>query len=193
MTDEINWSTELLYKLSCLTAKQRTAIQMIVAAEATRIPISRLLKTSYSCAWCGQQLGRTGDSADIRKQRKQLHEADCRTKSRRFYWTFACTESTYYYKWLKDPLFVDTLDLARQEMVENSLNTAARLMQIGTAGAARELLRQIAEGERDLDKRAAAVAVLDRADVLTASKGKTDEELRDWLAELRQQQGADSG
>lgn len=189
--ESVTWSLGLLFKLSELTPKQRSAIEMIVMAETVQVPITRLLKTSYSCRWCGQVLGRTGEPATLRRQRLNLHEANCRTESRRFHWTFACASSTFYNKWMKDHQFEAALNQARYEMTQNRLTTAARLLQLGTTEAARELLRQIAEGERDLDKRAAAVAVLDRADVLTASKSKSDEDLRDWLSELRNNEVAD--
>lgn len=176
------WSPDLQTKLAQLTPKQRTAILVIVQGEASRLPLTQLLKTAYSCLWCGRVMGRTGESRESRKSRLVLHEMGCETEGGR--WAFAATAATYYGVWLREGPFAVALALARVEMTQQALRQAANLLQLGTTAAASELIRQVDEGRTDVDRRAAAIAILDRADISTATKRAEDEKLSDWLEEL---------
>lgn len=170
--------TELLNRLS---AQQRRAIQMILQAEADNQPITTLLKTAYSCQYCGHVIGRPTTPRDDRKALLAHHEAECDKAPVR--WQFAVNHSTFYHKWSREKLFTDALDLARATVTSQALANARRILQAGTPEAAAELLRQIRKGEKDSDRRGAAVALLDRADVTTAGKGL--DPVKNWLDALR--------
>jgi hypothetical protein len=154
-------SQALTEQMSGLSARQRRAILRIVSAEADGIGLIRLLKTPYSCQFCGLRVGQTGMSRDTRKAALAAHEAGCekRDKGR---WKFVCGLSLYYRKWAKDPAFLDSLGQARQEIAAGAMGQAVAILQVGTPDAAMELHRQVKEGERDTDRRLAAVALLDR-------------------------------
>lgn len=186
--DPPEWSDELLSKLSSLKVSQRRAILMIVTGEAAMIPLSRLLKTSYSCCWCGRSIGRSGESNSARKSKRQLHESQCASESNRFYWSFVASSTTYYNRWRREPLFVQTLDLARQELAGQALLNAAHILHLGSTAAARKLVEQITVGEKDIDQYRAAVAVLDRAAALTADKSSVEgTEMKGWLKKMREE------
>ncbi len=177
----MNWSTELKDKMAKLTATQRRAITMVVSAEADGLPINRLLKTTYSCRSCGRVVGRSGDKAQSRRAELESHEASCPNTG----WTFAADASSFYGRWRKDADFIDCLNRAREELTNNALSEAARALQLGTAKAVRELLRQILEGERDHDRRSAAIAILDRADLRTSAKSAASDRVTELLSDLR--------
>lgn len=155
--------------LTVLSGAQRKAIRMIVEAEATGLPLSHLLKTPYSCRWCGKVIGRSGMGRDERKALQERHEEQCERNGQP--WKFAANLRTYYHKWQKDPLFVEALESARAEVVQEAITTAAAMLQLNTVTSVRELVRQVTDAEKDSDRRLSAVAILDRADVTTASKG----------------------
>jgi len=155
--------------LTALSGVQRKAIRMIVEAEVTGLPLSHLLKTPYSCQWCGKVIGRSGIDRDERKALQVQHEEQCERNGQP--WKFAANLRTYYHKWQKDPRFVLALDSARSEVVHEAIATASAMLQLNTVTSVRELVRQVTEAEKDSDRRLSAVAILDRADVTTASKG----------------------
>jgi hypothetical protein len=150
-----------------LTAGQRKAIETIIEAESNGVPLTRVLKTTYSCRWCGRVIGRPGDSRDRRKLLLLAHEQNCEFDTE---WTFATSVSTFYSKWMKLDHFADALDAARSMATTNIMRAAAVRLQAATLGAANELARQVTEADGDGNRRLAAVAILDRADVSTASK-----------------------
>lgn len=164
-----------------LSTGQRRAITMIVTAEAGGIAMSRLLKTAYSCPHCGLVVGRSCESKEARKVALGTHIESCDTEVR---WKFACSYSSYYGQWRKSETFVECLDEARAEVITLALGDASRILQLGTPDAAMELRRQIGEGTKDFDRRQAAIALLDRADVQTA--GKTSDSVTRWLEALRE-------
>jgi hypothetical protein len=173
------WSDDLKTEMEILSLKQRQAIVMIVGAESRGVTFSRLLKTAYSCQWCGREIGQSTDCAAARKIKRAEHESECDAAGQP--WQFAANHSTFYGKWGKT--FKNCLGRARQEVVDVALGEAARILQIGTPEAARELLRQIDGAVDDRDKRLAAVALLDRADISTANKGP--DPMLEWLSALR--------
>lgn len=151
-----------------LTAQQKRAILRIVQAEVDGVPLSRLLRTPYSCQWCGWIAGRAGQKKEERKQALANHEEACDRHGSP--WQFIAAHNTYYVKWRENPAFQEALEDARDNVVQDALQSAATLLQINTTGAVRELVRQITEAEKDSDRRLSAVAILDRADVSTAHK-----------------------
>ena len=98
-------------------------------------------------------------------------------------WRFAGNYTTYYRSWRHSKVFNEALTLAREEVTQEALSSAARILQLGTAEAAAELRRQVTEAESDKDRRLSSVAILDRADIKTA--GKVGDGLSQWLQELR--------
>ncbi len=170
-----------------LSPAQRRAILLIVVGEVDGISLTRLLKTPYSCPYCGLVCGRSGELAAQRKLELIYHTNKHSDEEKTRKWKFAAIASTYYGKWKPDTHFGGCLSEARAEVVATALDEAARILQIGTPEAARELRRQIEAGYKDFDKRSAAVALLDRADVGTAVK--TDDSLSRWLIELRGSDG----
>jgi hypothetical protein len=155
---------------SHLTAQQQRAILRIVQAEVDGTPLSRLLRTPYSCRWCGQVAGRAGQAQPERKQLLADHESHCDRNGQP--WQFIAAHNTYYVKWRENPTFQEELAAARANVVQDALLSAATLLQMNTTGAVRELVRQIGEAEKDSDRRLSAIAVLDRADVSTAHKAQ---------------------
>jgi hypothetical protein len=163
------WSTDLQAQLDQLSAGQRRAILLIVMAESKGEPITRLLKTPYSCRWCGRVIGHSADGKAARKEALTAHEAGCERQGRP--WQFATSLVTFYTRWkAADSSFVECLNLARREVRENALQRAAWILQMGAPEAAIELRRQVAEAKDESDRRLASVAILDRADVKTADK-----------------------
>lgn len=177
----MEWSADLQEKMHLLTPAQRRAITRILLGEAAGIPLTRLLKTSYSCSYCGRVIGRSGETQEVRKAALAEHKTECENTGGK--WLFAANYATYYGQWKDSPHFLECLSEARAEFVGHALGEAARILQLGTPDAARELVRQIARGEKDYDKRSAAIALLDRADLKTAEK--IDDSMARWLAELR--------
>lgn len=175
----MEWSDELKQEMALLNPRQQRAISTIVLAEANGVSLSRLLKTAYSCPWCGRVIGRSSDSAPERKALLVQHEQKCDRIGRE--WRFVVNHTTFYNRWPK--LVRECLGRARQEAVSAALGEAERILQFGTPDAAIELVRQISGAVEDRDRRLAAVAVLDRADTSTASKGP--DPLKSWLEELR--------
>ena len=186
---ETQWSDALQEKLALLQPAQRRAIVTIVTGELDGIPLSRLLKTVYSCRYCGKVIGRSTHKGEDRKRLRILHEAEHLKAESGFdkppLWQFATSYTTYYRSWRKSPIFVQCLEAARVETALNALKTASRLLQLAAPESASELRRQVAEGERDIDRRMSAIAILDRADFGTASKSGTDEGLMQLLLDLR--------
>ena len=178
----MNISNDLQKQMTVLSPAQRRAILLIVIGEVNGIPLTRLLKTPYSCRCCGYVAGRSGESRETRKQALAEHEAtSCEHPGQT--WQFATNAATYYHRWKTSSDFTDCLSQAWTEVVCAALNEASRVLQIGTPEAARELRRQVEQGQKDSDKRSAATALLDRADFKVADQ--MNDTLRRWLAELR--------
>ena len=191
--DRPEWSQKLTDKMTMLSTKQRSAIARIVLAEAEGLPLSRMLKTAYSCQWCGQVQGRSTDKAKARKLLLAGHESWCErgpakglddeSSVRGTPWQFAANASTFYSNKKWGAYFRECLDAARQEVVAAALDEATKILHLGTPDAAAELRRQVRAGEKDFDRRSAAVAILDRADRTTANKAR--DQMAEWLADLR--------
>lgn len=177
----MNWSVGLQDKMALLSGGQQRAILMIVMGAADGIPLTRLLKTAYSCPHCGYVAGRSGELAEQRKAALADHIEVCEGRPKK--WRFAVAASTYYNKWRPSAYFRECLSEAWEEFIGVALVDAQRKLRLTTLKAAWELDRQIEEGEKDFDKRSAAIAVLDRADMSTAAKA--DDKLMRLLAELR--------
>jgi hypothetical protein len=171
---------------SALSAKQRQAIVAIIEAQRQGVAYTRLFSTPYSCQWCGREMGRSGDGRDERKQLLSTHEADCARNGKP--WPFVASHAIFYGKWKNDPDFSAALTEARDMVLKEAVSMALFELQISTPEAVAELRRQVQEGEKDTDRRHAAIAILDRADVSTAPK--ESEALGHWLAALR---GAENG
>ena len=129
-----------------LTAGQRKAIETIIEAESSGVPLTRVLKTSYSCRFCGRVIGRPGESRERRKLLLMDHEQHCDYDTP---WTFATNVSTFYAKWMKTDLFTDALETARSMATTNIMRAAAVRLQAATLGAANELARQVTEADGD--------------------------------------------
>jgi hypothetical protein len=160
-----NWSpsAELSATLRTLPARQRQAVLHIVQAEMGGVALTRLLKTAYSCRWCGWR-EQAGATRAARKASLAAHEAGCERAG--LPWAFVCHASTYYGRWARDEAFQQALAQAWGEVTAQ----AVTILQASTSLAARELQRQVRQGEKDTDRRLAAVAILDRAGVETAAK-----------------------
>lgn len=152
-----------------LSAQQQRAILRILEAEVDGTPLTRLLRTPYSCRWCGQVCGRPGMKRDERKALLAAHEDECRRQGKP--WHFIAAHKTYYAVWRANPAFLEALEQARHEVTQEAITTAAAMLQMNTISAVRELARQVTEAEKESDRRLSAVAILDRADVNTAAKG----------------------
>jgi hypothetical protein len=167
--------------MALLTARQQRAILMIVIGGAGGISLTRLLKTSYSCPHCGLAVGRGGETGAQRKAALAHHIVTCRERPQK--WNFAVSATTYYNRWKTNRCFTECLNEVRAEFANAALGDAARILQLGTLEASRELVRQISEGEKDRDRRAAACSILDRVDLKMADR--TNDKMMRWLAELR--------
>jgi hypothetical protein len=165
------WSDELEQKMSMLSPPQRRAIGMIVSAETDGVPLSRLIKTTYSCKWCGRQVGRSTDRREDRKQLLFEHQDnECSAREAGRLWRFAASYTAYYQKWKKSRVFVECLDLARNETMVGALQAASRQLKLTTLEAVATLRGLLSGAVRDADKLKAAIAILDRADLSTAGK-----------------------
>lgn len=181
---EMLWSGELQEKMALLSAAQRRAIGMIVAAEAEGVSLSRLLKTSYSCKWCGRVIGRSTDRRDDRKQLLFEHQDnDCEAREAGRLWRFAAAYTTYYRHWRKSRVFCQCLELARNESMLGALEGATRQLKLSTLEAVATLRKLLSDAERDADKLKAAIAILDRADLSTAGKVGVGSSY-DWRGEM---------
>lgn len=99
-----------------------------------------------------------------------------------------CSETTWYGRnrrggrkpgWSHDPSVVNALEVATERArrwedtrISRALTEARLILVESTPDAARELKRQIDNGDKDVDRREASKAVLDRAGFETASKGQ---------------------
>lgn len=169
------WSADLQTQLDQLSPQQQRAIVLVVMAESRGEPVTRLLKTPYSCRWCGQVIGHATEGQAARKGALAGHEKECKLgpaqKAEARPWRFATSLVTWYTRWkVTDSLFEQCLNQARREVRDNALQRAAWILQMGAPEAAAELRRQVAEAQDDSDRRLSAVAILDRADVGTADK-----------------------
>lgn len=166
----LQWSPseELSAALSLLSRRQQRAVLRIVNEEMRGIPLTRLLKTPYSCQWCGWVAGHSGERRDDRKAKLAAHEAECERKGTP--WRFVCNLTTYYNRWSKDEAFRPALEAARRDMTQQTMAAAVRALQAGTWDAVKEIRRQISEAYKDADRQRAAFGLLDRAGVETAQK-----------------------
>ena len=189
------WSAAVWEQLERLSTEKRRAILRIVEAELQGVPLSHLLKTAYSCKYCGRSIGRSSMQADSRKQllfEHQDNECDNRPQGDApgVRWKFAVAASTYYSKWREDAAFWAALRQARREAAGLALDEAQQLLKVATEKAVAELVRQVSEGESDRDKRLSAVAILDRADMATAPI--VNDGVRAWVEALREGSDADA-
>ncbi len=161
-------SVELGARLAALPARQRKAVLRIVQAEGDCVALTRLLKTPYSCRWCGWVAGQSGMRRDVRKGLLERHEADCDLRGEP--WRFVCSQSIYYRKWTHDAAFVGALEAARQELTAQAIASAVVGLQAGTSEAVGEVRRLIREGEAENTRLRAAFGLLDRAGMETAPK-----------------------
>jgi hypothetical protein len=182
MKEIMRFSVELQKKMARLTAHQQRAILMIVIGGADGISLNRLLKTCYSCPHCGRVVGRSGEKAVWRKAALASHIERCPEWPNK--WRFAATASTYYGHWKPNSCFTECLNQGRAEFANAAFGEAARILQLGALKAANEVVRQVSEGEKDRDKRAAAFGLLDRVDLKMADR--TNDKLMRLLAELRE-------
>ncbi len=124
----MNLSTDLQEKMILLSPAQRRAILLIVIGEADGIPLTRLLKTPYSCRCCGYVAGRSGESREVRRKALAEHEArSCKRHGQK--WRFAANASTYYRDWKPSTYFTDCLNQARTEVVKAALGEATRKLR----------------------------------------------------------------
>lgn len=155
----IEFSAALQNVMLELSAQQRRAIHRVIAAEVVGEPtLTRLLKTPYSCRYCGWVAGQSYHKRDERKAMLSAHEASCQRRPDR--WRFVCNYATWYAKWMHSETFKRCLDAARAEVSVEALAAARRELEFAAPEAVGELRRQVAEGERDLDKRDAAKFIL---------------------------------
>jgi hypothetical protein len=169
---ESRWSDELKNKFKRLTPKQARTITAIVGAEAKGIAAGRIIRKSYSCRWCGN-----------RSQNlvcKEKHEAKCQRRGQA--WQFVISVSQFQ-RCCAIPEFKECLEQARLETNLAALDEAKSLLQMSAPLAARELNRQVVEGEKDRDRRAAATAILNRVD-WEAGRKQTDQTRKDKIIEL---------
>ncbi len=161
-------SAELSTTLEALSGRQRRAVLEIVRSEMAGTALTRLLKTPYSCRWCGWVAGQSSEKRDARKAELLAHEETCKRNGRA--WRFVCNFSTYYNKWIKDKTFIEALELARSDMTAQVMNAAVVSLQAGTLDAVTEVRRLISQGESETNRLKAAFGLLDRAGVETAPK-----------------------
>lgn len=156
-----------------LTSKQERAVVMIADLELRGEPITRYLKTPYSCPGCGYVAGQGGQPRDARKAALDKHLLACEDYRSDIRHPFICAFSTYYSKWSKDPAFVRAVEDQMEKIRADSIDHAVAMLQNATADAVQVLVRQLSSAANDRDRRLAAVAILDRADFSTASKHET--------------------
>jgi len=161
-------SVELGGRLAALPARQRKAVLRIVQAEADCVALTRLLKTPYSCQWCGWVAGQSGMARDTRMGLLERHEADCDRRGQP--WRFVCSQSIYYRKWTHDGAFVGALEAAREELTARAMASAVMGLQAGTGEAVAEIRSLIRAGEKEGTRLRAAFGLLDRAGLETAPK-----------------------
>jgi len=164
-------SVELGEVLAELPARQRKAVLRVVQAEADCVALTRLLKTPYSCQWCGLVVGQSGTPRDERKGMLEAHESECERRGQA--WRFVCSLSIYYRKWVHDAAFVSALAMARREITEQAMASAVVGLQAGTQDAVAAVRRIIRVGESEANQLRAAFGLLDRAGVETAQKATT--------------------
>lgn len=171
------WSATLQTQLEELSPQQQRAIVLILMTEARGEPLTRLLKTPYSCPWCGQVLGQAADGRAARKAALAEHEQECKLGPAKKMeaarpWRFATSLVTFYTRWkLPGSAFEQCLNQARGEVRTKALGQAAWILQMGAPEAARELRRQISLASDESNRRLAAVAVLDRVNLEAALTG----------------------
>ncbi len=178
----MNLSADLQEKMKLLSSAQRRTIILIVGGKMAGVPLTRLLKTPYSCRCCGYVAGRSGESREVRKQTLADHEVkSCKRPGQK--WQFAANASTYYRDWKPSKYFSDCLSQAETELFDAALNEALQMLQIAAPEAAREAWRVVKEGEIERNRLVAAFGILDRAALKTADK--TNDKVERWLAALR--------
>lgn len=166
--------------MSGLPVQQRHGITRIVAAEADGIGVTRLLKTPYSCQWCGLVAGESGEARDARKAKLATHEESCR-KNHAYPWRFIVSLSTYYRAggWLDNPLYTECLEQARRETLQQAYSDTLRTLQLTGPLAALELRRQVVGGSTESARLRASVAVLDRIELASSADSSEADPARD--------------
>lgn len=142
--------------LGSLTPKQRQYIVRACEFEASGIAPYRLIKTRFSCQWCGREI-RNGSNS---RKKLQEHQLQCELKGQR--WPFAISHNVFYNHWMKNIQFLDCLRQARSEQATTSIGEAKMLIGMLSPPAVKEIGRQIQEGDSDKRKLEAAKDVLDR-------------------------------
>lgn len=152
-------SDELQAEFAHLTRRQQNAIVRIVDEEIAGTPLNRLLKTPYSCQWCGwvSQIG----TRDERKAALETHEAGCARNGTA--WRFVCNFSTYYARWTKNTHYKRALELAQRDMTTQNIDAARRKIQAGAGKAVDRVIDLIDNAEKDDTKLRASFGLLDRA------------------------------
>jgi hypothetical protein len=174
------WSEELLQDLEQLKVRQRRAIEQIVVAELYGVVLSRLLKSSNSCRWCGRRVC-------CSKERLAEHEASCPRRGQP--WPFLVDSSTFYSYWHKNPHFKACLNQARRELAAYTLDEATQILHVAAPFAAWELREQVIRAPRAVDRRQAAIAILDRRELNREPAEQAElRQLTFWLEELRAEQ-----
>jgi hypothetical protein len=175
--EEFEWSAELRAKMSKLRYRQREVIINLVLGERRDgLRRGRLLKSPWSCPWCGRscQNGRTFAT----------HEAKCHYK-RVGRWKFVCAKATFY-DWIKEPLFAECLKQPSEEAENIVVKRSFRSLQYATTEAVEELRWQVKYGRSERNRQKAAIAILDRAGIGTALKDSgPPRQLQLWLDGLR--------
>lgn len=169
MTWQWSLSDELIEVLGRLTRKQANAVLQIVAAEVDGIGLIRLLRTPYSCQYCGWVAGRAGEKRDARKARLAEHESICANRDGEP-WRFAANFTTYYSKWTKQADFRNALELARRDVVSEAMQMAVLRLQANAGRAVNQVVTLIDGAEKEDVRLKASFGLLDRAGVETTVK-----------------------
>lgn len=166
------WSAGLQAQLDQLSPQQQRAILLVVMAESRGEPITRLLRTPYSCEWCGQVIGHSADGKAARKAALVEHGKVCERgpgslKDKARPWRFATSLVTFYTRWkIAGSLFESCLNQARREVRDSALSQAAWILQMGAPEAAKELRRQVTGLDAsNKDRRLASEAILRRVNL----------------------------
>ena len=83
---------------------------------------------------------------------------------------------------MKNDDFKAALELARNNAIKLALQQAKHIIQISTVDAARELSHQISNSDKTSDRRAAAIAILDRSEISQVETDTSNED--DWFSAI---------
>jgi len=173
---------DLYAVLAKLNSKQRLAINKIVEIEQQNIPLSYYLKMRYNCLGCGQVIGNSTNKRHQRLLLLQKHKQKCQKFADGWEHPFICSRTIFYDKWMKNDDFKAALELARNNAIKLALQQAKHIIQISTVDAARELSHQISNSDKTSDRRAAAIAILDRSEISQVETDTSNED--DWFSAI---------